>query len=282
MTAHDTLGILQLVHTGRQSVRCAGRLPFTPPMAPSAIRVNTHPSNVIGRIVESIAFQTPKEMTIQDIQEVIRKFVHGAKLAKKSGLHGVEIHASHGYLISSFLSPRTNRRKDTYGGSTEARLKILLEIIGRIRIEVERPLLLGVKLNSADYVDGGLSEEEALRHVELLTRQGGLDFIEVRPSIYSRAFDIKLSRRIPASQISGGSYESLAFLDADSAPARSARTAAREAIFSAFSSRAKAVAIEAAQKQGTESEKATGIEATVPLIMCTGGFRSRQGIQQAL
>lgn len=175
----STIGILQLVHTGRQSVRCAGRFPLIPPIAPSSIRVSTNPNNYISKIVERLTFQTPKTMTINDIEHVIDLFRKGAKLAYEAGFNGIQLHASHGYLLSSFLSPRTNLREDNYGGSPENRLRIIIEIIDRIRGKYKQPFIVGIKLNSTDFIDGGLDEKEALKHIELLTRHGGVDFIEV-------------------------------------------------------------------------------------------------------
>lgn len=118
-------------------------------------------------------------MTLKDIDHVIELFVKGARLAYEAGLHGIQIHASHGYLLSSFLSPKTNKRSDEYGGSAKKRLKVILDIIDKTREEHKRPFVLGIKLNSTDYVEGGLNEDEALQHVEMLARHGGLDFIEV-------------------------------------------------------------------------------------------------------
>lgn len=270
MTSNSSIGILQLVHTGRQSIRCAGRLPFTCPLAPSAIRVSTNPSNLVGKLAEAMVFQTPKAMTQEDIQHVAQQFVKGALLASKAGFHGTELHASHGYLLSSFLSPKTNKRQDAYGGSTEGRLKIVINIIDSVREQCPRPFVVGIKLNSADYMEGGLTEEEALRHVELLTLHGGLDFIEVSPELPTASAESADSKP-DIRQISGGSYENLAFLEADAAS--SSRTNQREAIFAAFASQAKEVALAAA----------SAVEnATVPLIMCTGGFRSRAGIERAI
>lgn len=280
MTSNSSIGILQLVHTGRQSVRCAGRLPFNPPLAPSSIRISTNPNNYIGKIAERIVFQEPRTMNEQDIQHVIELFLKGAKLAYAAGFHGIELHASHGYLLSSFLSPKTNKRKDEYGGSTKARLQIIIEIIDCIRKEYKRPFVLGIKLNSTDYVEGGLTEEEALQHVEMLARHGGLDFIEVSQlSSLFISFIVKVVYvRFYPCQISGGSYENLAFLGDDTpSPPTTSRTQHREAIFSAFASRAKEVVLKATNNSNGEHSKDVA-----PLIMCTGGFRSKAGIEQAL
>ncbi|MFX6605336.1 2,4-dienoyl-CoA reductase, partial [Acinetobacter baumannii] len=72
-------------------------------------------------------FATPREMTEADIAEVIRRFARTAALAEQAGFSGVEIHAAHGYLLSQFLSPLSNRRTDAWGGALENRARLLLE-----------------------------------------------------------------------------------------------------------------------------------------------------------
>lgn len=93
MTANETIGIVQLVHTGRQSVRGAGRAPWVAPMAPSAVRVDSNPPNFMGKLAERVALQMPRAMSKQDIDEVVQQFVSGAVLAQKAGFHGAELHA---------------------------------------------------------------------------------------------------------------------------------------------------------------------------------------------
>lgn len=93
MSGDGAISIMQLVHTGRQSVRCAGRWPCERPLAPSAIRVQTRAEGWWPKLIERIAFQVPREMDEQDIEMVKRQFLRGAELAKEAGFHGIEIHA---------------------------------------------------------------------------------------------------------------------------------------------------------------------------------------------
>lgn len=93
MQSRGSIGIIQLVHTGRQSVRGAGRWPWQAPLAPSSVRLSTDSPSYLGRMAEKLAFQTPQEMTAKHIQIIIQQFVHGARLAKKAGFKGVQLHA---------------------------------------------------------------------------------------------------------------------------------------------------------------------------------------------
>ena len=72
--------------------------------------------------------ETTKEMTKEDIKYIISRFANAAKLAKQSGVDGVEIHAAHGYLLNQFLTPLHNRRTDEYGGTLENRMRIVVEV----------------------------------------------------------------------------------------------------------------------------------------------------------
>lgn len=101
------LAILQLAHAGRQSnTMLGGRLPWTPSLAPSAIRLGGEGSIVEGfwtRLLYKFIFADPKEMTLDDIERVIDQFVHGAKVAAESGFDGIQLHASHGCRYALFL-----------------------------------------------------------------------------------------------------------------------------------------------------------------------------------
>ena len=90
-------------------------------------------------------------MTLQQIKETIRHFAEGARRAREAGLDGVELHASHGYLITQFLSSAINDRMDEYGGSLRNRAAFLLEIIQAIRKEVGTDYHLQAKLNAVDF-----------------------------------------------------------------------------------------------------------------------------------
>ncbi len=188
----------QLSHAGRQTNRfCNNR-----PLAPSAVQLQK-----MG------LFGKPKAMTEVDILQVIKAFVTAAHIAKESGFTGVQIHAAHGYLLSQFLSPLTNRRTDQWGGNPENRRRLLIQIIKEVRKIVGSAFPISVKLNSSDFQRGGFSEEESLSVVNVLANEG-VDLLE----------------------ISGGTYEKLAFFlmnDQEDQVIRPS-TQAREAYFIDF------------------------------------------------
>lgn len=100
---------------------------------------------MVGKI-----FGTPREATLQDIDEAVAAFVVGALVSQKAGFKAILLHGAHGFLISQFLSPYTNRRTDDYGGSPEKRLKLLQRIAMEVREAVGPNYPMGVKLNSGD------------------------------------------------------------------------------------------------------------------------------------
>lgn len=220
---------MQLSHAGRQApLYCSPR-----PVAPSSVRLR-----LLG------AYRTPRTLTPAGIRSVIARFVHAATLARESGFTGVQIHGAHGYLLSEFLSPVTNRRNDDYGGRLENRARLLLEVVRAVRQAVGSDFAVGVKLNSADFQKGGFSNDECIQVVRWLN-DCGVDLLE----------------------ISGGSYEQPRLLghsgdpgQAEAAPRESTRR--REAYF---------------------LEYATLIrEAAAMPLMVTGGFRSRDAMEAAL
>jgi len=186
---------LQINHPGRQMQANLGQ----PTWAPSAVALD------LGKL--SRHFNTPKAMTPEVIDDVIRRFVRTAQLGEQAGFTGVEIHAAHGYLLSQFLSPLTNQRTDAWGGSLVNRARLLLEIVQAVRAAVSPGFVVAVKLNSADFQRGGFSADDA-RQVVLLLNELGVDMVE----------------------LSGGSYEAPAM----QGQARDGRTLAREAYFAEF------------------------------------------------
>lgn len=103
-----------------------------------------------------------REMTEADINEKILAFVNAALQAKEAGFDAVEIHAGHGYLLSQFLSPWTNKRKDQYGGSLENRLRFPVEVIKQVREAVGKAYPILVKMNQRDGMPGGVEIEDAI------------------------------------------------------------------------------------------------------------------------
>lgn len=120
-----------------------------------------------------------KEITKDEIKYLISAYANAARRVKESGFDGVEIHAGHGYLLSQFLSPYYNKRKDEYGGSIENRGRIIFDIFKAIRKVVGDNFPILIKLNSADYIKaGGLTQEDSL-YVAKKLAELGIDAIEV-------------------------------------------------------------------------------------------------------
>lgn len=140
---------------------------------PSAI-----PDPLTGRI--------PKEMSPQEITQVIEAYAVAAFRAKKTGFDGVQLHASHGYGINQFLSSAANSRSDAYGGSIARRYRFLGEVLEAVRGSVGRDYPVFIKLSGHDYFEGGLVPEESL-YVARRLEEDGIDCIEM--SAGSRASD---------------------------------------------------------------------------------------------
>lgn len=119
----------------------------------------------------------PDEMTVDEIEAVIQNFVDAAVRAEKAGFDGVQIHAAHFFFLSRFISPKINHRTDNYGGSTDNRMRILLEIMKGIRKSAPT-LHITVKINSSDFAFGGLEPDESLYICKRLA-ENGIDSIEV-------------------------------------------------------------------------------------------------------
>ncbi|MDX1763149.1 MAG: NADH:flavin oxidoreductase [bacterium] len=161
---HDAGGkmVIQLVHAGGQTDSgTAGRRPW----APSAVKVDQFP-------------ETPAALTGDEIDAIVAAFGEGARRAKAWGADGVQLHGAHGYLISQFLSPLTNRRTDDYGGTIENRSRFLMSVYQRVREAVGPDYPVMIKLNGADNVEGGFVLEDALYAAKTLS-DAGIDAIEV-------------------------------------------------------------------------------------------------------
>lgn len=117
------------------------------------------------------------DMTPAEIQDAIKMFVDAAKRAELAGFDGVQIHAAHFFFLSRFISPYCNHRTDAYGGSTENRAKILLDILAGIK-KNSPSLHVSIKINCNDFQRGGLDEDESLAVCKILAA-AGIDSIEV-------------------------------------------------------------------------------------------------------
>jgi 2,4-dienoyl-CoA reductase-like NADH-dependent reductase (Old Yellow Enzyme family) len=174
--------IMQINHPGRQTPGGAGKRGFfEKSVAPSAIPLNLG-DGIVAKLASAIKFGTPKELTVEEIQHVIARFVETSKLAAEAGFAGVELHAAHGYLLSQFLNPSSNHRQDEYGGSPKARAKIVVDIIKAVREAVPKTFCVGIKLNSADF----RNKEQLAACIEQLEdiTGAGVDFLEISGGSY--------------------------------------------------------------------------------------------------
>lgn len=220
----------QISHAGRQTQKLVN----PNPKAPSAVKLGL-PGGQFGE---------PVVLTSVEIEEIIVRFGICAAAVKKAGFTGVQIHAAHGYLLSQFLSPRSNLRTDEYGGDLANRARVLLAVVASVRAAVGPDFPVAVKLNSADFQKGGFAFEESLQVAQWL-QEASIDLIE----------------------ISGGTYEQpkllgLSGMEEEEKQNVAESTLMREAYFVDF-----AVAM--------------GEKVNVPL-MVTGGFRQRAAMEQAL
>jgi len=114
----------------------------------------------------------PKIMTVEDINKVTEQFVNSAVLAKEAGFDAIELHAGHGYLLSQFLSPYTNRRKDNYGGSPEKRLRFPAEVVRKVREALGPGYPVLIKMNTTDGIRGGLEIDDAVEIAHRFEAEG--------------------------------------------------------------------------------------------------------------
>jgi 2,4-dienoyl-CoA reductase-like NADH-dependent reductase (Old Yellow Enzyme family) len=114
----------------------------------------------------------PQAMTKSDMQELTQAFVQAARRAARIGLDFIELHSTHGYLLSEFLSPLSNKRSDEYGGSLENRMRFPLEVFRAIRAAFPADRFVGAKISGSDFVDGGFSPDEAVVYARALKAEG--------------------------------------------------------------------------------------------------------------
>ncbi len=225
----DTQAWVQISHAGRQTQKNVNAHPRAPSAVPLAL-----PGGQFG---------LPHPLTGIEIEDLIARWAHAAVVSREAGFTGVQIHAAHGYLISQFLSPLANLRRDEWGGSLENRARLLTEVVKAVRAGVGADFTISVKLNSADFQKGGFGFDDCLIVAGWLADLG-VDCLE----------------------LSGGTYEQPAMMDMEGLTPRDEpkqqSTRAREAYFVSL---AKAL-----------------MAARTPPLMVTGGFRSLNAMDDAL
>src|ERR1051326_1304962 len=167
------LGI-QLAHAGRKASAqrpWEGAKPLSshedpwPTIAPSALAFGP-------------GWHTPSAMTEQDMARVTAAFTDASKRALRIGFDAIELHFAHGYLLHSFASPLSNKRNDAFGGSFEGRMRFPLEVVRSVRAVVPRSVPLGARITGTDWVDGGLTADDAVSMGKVL-KEAGLDYVDI-------------------------------------------------------------------------------------------------------
>lgn len=147
------------------------------------------PSNIPASLpISELPMTYPRPMTIEEIQKMIQDTIRGAKIARMAGADAVQIHAAHGHLFGQFLSPFCNRRSDRYGGSTEARAQLIVDLIRGIKHELGQEFPVLVKFNHTDYVPGGIEVEEA-KVIAKLFQVAGADALEPSAGLTGHSMD---------------------------------------------------------------------------------------------
>src|SRR6478735_9119188 len=198
-TGSDARLILQLSLAGRQSQRglaLAGR------------RQDVATASAVPMSIGGPLFKPPRALSDLEIRQIIGQFATAARIAAEAGFAGVQVHAAHGYLLSQFLSPLVNRRTDSWGGSAEKRMRMLIEIVRAVGSVTPQSFLLTVKMNVSDFQPGGFDAAEALAVAKALENEG-----------------------VHLIEFSGGIYESSAMIDGGVA---SDPSGAREAYFLSY------------------------------------------------
>jgi 2,4-dienoyl-CoA reductase-like NADH-dependent reductase (Old Yellow Enzyme family) len=163
---------VQLAHAGRKA---SASRPWegNAPLAPDADAWETIAPSAIPFGAD---WPTPREMTAADIDDVLAAFVAGAKRAVRIGFDAVELHAAHGYLLHSFVSPISNTRSDGYGGSMERRMRFPLDVVRAIRAVIPKGTPLGARMTGNDWQEGGLVPDDAVVFAKAL-KKAGLDYV---------------------------------------------------------------------------------------------------------
>jgi 2,4-dienoyl-CoA reductase-like NADH-dependent reductase (Old Yellow Enzyme family) len=129
-------------------------------------------------IAPGAAWPAPRAMDEADMNRVRDAFVDAAKRALRVGFEEIELHMAHGYLLHSFVSPISNKRNDSYGGSLEGRMKFPLEVLRAVRAVVPKSVPLGARISAVDWMDGGLTADDSVKWVAAMKKEG-LDFVDI-------------------------------------------------------------------------------------------------------
>lgn len=158
----------QIYHAGRET---SSAVTGEQPVAPSAVREPSMP-------------ETPRELTVKEIHELVERFGDCALRAKKAGFDAVELHGAHGYLVGAFASPFSNKRSDEYGGTIRNRARFGMEIIRNIKEKCGKDYPVIYRMSVVEYVPGGLEQEES-KVLAKLMEEAGADCIHCSQGVYA-------------------------------------------------------------------------------------------------
>ncbi|MFI5394295.1 MAG: FAD-dependent oxidoreductase [Candidatus Binatia bacterium] len=179
---HGTKIFAQIAHGGRQLID--GSIARMPLLGVSPVAL-------------SVASEVPHEMDEDEIAELIQAYARCAGYVRDGGFDGVELHASHGYLIQQFFSPLSNRRSDRWGGTLENRMRFAFEVIDAVRRTVGEDFVLGMRLAADEFVPGGLTSDDAQDIAQRLVATGRLDYISVSAGMGQTPFLITCDMNFP-------------------------------------------------------------------------------------
>jgi 2,4-dienoyl-CoA reductase-like NADH-dependent reductase (Old Yellow Enzyme family) len=165
---------IQLAHAGRKA---SSQRPWE---GAKALAANEDPWATIGpsALPFGPGWHTPSAMTEEDMAHVTVAFTDAAKRSLRIGFDAIELHIAHGYLLHSFISPLSNKRNDAYGGSFEGRMRFPLEVVRSVRAAVPKSVPLGARITGTDWVEGGLTGDDAVAIGKAL-RAAGLDYVDI-------------------------------------------------------------------------------------------------------
>ena len=198
--SQGALSGIQLAHAGRKSSTMPPWVaaPFKRPSLRAEKDNDGWPDDVVGPmggpeaswdgkgLAEDGGFWPPRQLSVEDIQDIVKAFGQSARRAVEAGIDVIEIHAAHGYLMHQFLSPITNRRTDQYGGSFENRTRMLVEVVEAVRKEIPQDMPLFLRVSSTEWMDeselakqyGSWNVESTMKLARLLPGLG-VDLLDV-------------------------------------------------------------------------------------------------------
>ena len=254
---HGSRLVVQLSHAGRQ-------------VLPPAVGLSQAVS--ASAVKDLFTGTRPRPMTEEEIAQVVDDFAAAAARCQEAGADGVQIHAAHGYLISQFLTPYTNRRKDGYGGSFDGRTRLLVEVLDAVREQVgsDYPVLL--KLNGSDALPlrPGLGTDELVQ-VALVAERHGVCAVEVSVGHYESGFPV----------VRGTFGRSLRYFSQGAG--RHLPTLRKLALRVGWPLAALACNLLWKPREGFNLEYARAFKKALGVpVLCVGGFRTRQAMERAI